>query len=142
MQSRSETGSDDDAEALTHTKLAVEDAAASLYVFRLPERGGRRETSWCFSRNVEHLLWGTERSSSNLLHCLEEMRNEGCQRHLTRASFADEGLCEEEFDALVALFNAMRRELDPLASSKGRVVTVIPKQVCAHPDPRPPLCLP
>ena len=136
MQDGTESDSDADAETLTHTRLTVEDAAVSLRVFRLPEIGGRRETSWCFSRNVEHLLWGTERSSSNLLHCLEEMRNEGCQRHLTRASFADEGLSEEEFGALVTLFNTMRRELDPLASNKGRVVTVIPKQVCAHPSPR------
>ena len=124
------TGEDEeDALRLEATRVGVEgEDDVTLWLVKLPEtRRGMRPKAWCFCRNLEYLLYGSLDNSSCLLHAINELELAAAVRHCSSKELF--GMTPTEYKQLVTFFNTSRKELDPLASNKGRSVTLIPKQV-------------
>ena len=100
-----------------------------LYLMRLPERGGRRQTLWIFSRQLEHLLFGTEQHGGNLHHTLEELNLTASVRHYEKGTLQEFNMTEGEFAILMDIFNEWKRTVDPLANKSARKCAMIPQKI-------------
>ena len=61
-----EDGTTCDADAAIPLSKVQCGEADELYILTLPEKGQRRRRKWCFGRQIEQLLYGSQHHSSNL----------------------------------------------------------------------------
>ena len=123
---------DDDEGELFVRKIPVTDREENntvMYLIRLPERGGRRRTLWVFSRQLEHLLFGTEQHGGNLHHTMEELNLTTAVRHYEKSTLEEHNITVGEFSTLMGVFNEWKRTLDPLANKSARKCALVPQKV-------------
>ena len=93
----------------------------------LPEERRSKEKWWCFTRNVEKLVYHSDRCSSNILRDLEQLGLEAAGRLYKRAG--DHGISEHQFRTLIREYNLAKRSWEPLGGP-GKQVQLLPIKVC------------
>ena len=97
--------SDSDDDAITYRTISVEHQSSKLYLVVLPEKGGKKEKQWVFTRSLEYFLWGTETNSSNLLHALDDLELGASVRHLQASTMEQYGMTKGQLGSVMSLFN-------------------------------------
>ncbi len=80
-----------------------------------------------FTRELEKLVYETNRCSSNVLRDLEQLGLEDAGRIYKRAQ--DHGITEEDWRTLISEYNRAKKVSDPLAGP-AKQVQVLPIKVC------------
>ena len=79
---------------------------------------------------VEAILFGSDKHSSNLYFDVQELGMEMAVRHYDRASCGSFGMSQEAYKELMRIFNRFKREADPLCNP-AKKTSLIPIRVAA-----------
>lgn len=100
---------------------------ATITCVWIPEQRKSKEKWWIFTRELENIIFGTGRSSSNILRDLEQLGLEDSGRIYKRAG--DHGIAEEDWKDLIREYNSAKKRWEPLGGP-GKQVQVLPIKVC------------
>lgn len=93
----------------------------------IPEVRKSKEKWWVFTRELEKLVYGTDRCSSNVLRDLEQLGLEDAGRLYKRAG--DHGITDLDWRTLISEYNRTKKASDPLAGP-AKQVQLLPIKVC------------
>ena len=99
----------------------------SITTVWLPEERIAKAKWWVFTRELEKLVYDTDRCSSNVLRDLEQLGLEDAGRLYKRAG--DHGITEEGWKGLIRAYNSAKKSWDPMGGP-GKQVQVLPIKVC------------
>ena len=97
-----------------------------VYVVTLPEQGSRRRRKWVFCRQLEQIVFGTSKHSSNLYFDVNELGLESAVRNYDSQNMHH--MSRAELKELMVIFNEFRRKADPLCGV-AKKTSLVPFQV-------------
>jgi len=94
----------------------------------IPEQRKIKEKWWIFTRELEKLVYDTDRCSSNVLRDLEQLGLEDAGRLYKRAG--DHDITEHGWKELIRAYNSAKKSWEPLGGP-GKQVQVVPIKVAS-----------